>query len=544
MTCKLRSFTNNTPLGLINIKNICDNSHKHCNEIVQTAIKSSIPITQEYFDNFLIMTGNSNYACCISAHYNINHSNIRKFILLNSFNLKINYWESIVVYMSDDELYQIIYNQKVLEPNIISRLVILDIIQKNGNRQPINFLNLLMSKIKSFGYLIMSMNLDEFSKYISIMTKSYSFTSYIDNILIKFIDNNKDNLKNTNNIHIGLKIIDTFITKPLIIKSVYSLISSLISLEQRQSIFDKTISTLDIDLLLLILENRDIILNITTINKLVEKSYIRPEGATNSKIIAEIMEILCEYGLVITKEIILTLLQHGCYINNFEKYGIVVDNEILAKCADLSYYPYKFDIVPNSDILKKECSKYDNLNTIRKLKEFGGIYTSECLEEACKQLKNGKVIKYLINECDVKITDKCLDIFQQTYKIDALDAIMKKYKSQNPDLKPVSNDVKSIEINEKSTMTIIPRDIIIDTQNNTTEYKLKNKIGKFFGYKKKTITINELQQIFLKYLITNKLVIGKYFVINIELSNLLKINQCVIMNIEEIFNILTYFIDL
>ena len=48
----------------------------------------------------------------------------------------------------------------------------------------------------------------------------------------------------------------------------------------------------------------------------------------------------------------------------------------------------------------------------------------------------------------------------------------------------------------------------------------------------------------LKYLIKNKLVIGKYFVINTELANLLKINNCIIIDISELNNILTYFVDL
>ena len=59
----------------------------------------------------------------------------------------------------------------------------------------------------------------------------------------------------------------------------------------------------------------------------------------------------------------------------------------------------------NTEILIKECSKHDNLNTIKKLKEFGGIYTVECLEEACKVGKNGRVIKYLVTECGVGVTE-------------------------------------------------------------------------------------------------------------------------------------------
>ena len=46
-----------------------------------------------------------------------------------------------------------------------------------------------------------------------------------------------------------------------------------------------------------------------------------------------------------------------------------------------------------------------------------------------------------------------------------------------------------------------------------------------------------------KYLINNKLIIGNYFVIDCKLSNLLKINNSTIINVDQIHNMLTYFIE-
>lgn len=533
-------------IPLIPIRRTCDNSHKHCKEIIQTATKSKTPISQQYFDDFLTLVGSSRYSSCISSNYNSKHYDVKNFIISCSVKLKINItnWSAIVTNMLDDELYQLILNQQALEPNIISQLITMNIVQPNGYGGRTNFLNMLITnatKIKSFTHLLMSMSLSEFSKYLDVMTKS--FNSFVENVVIEFIKKNKNNLSGSNT-HMGLKIINTFINKPNIIKSIYPLISKSINQEQKKVIIDKTISTLDKSLLLLMLENNDFVPDISTITKLVEKSYAKPEGSHNSKSVADIVDLLCEYKLKIDKPIVLKLLSHGCYVNNFEKHGMVVDNEILAKCADLSYYPYKFYIIPDSDILKKECSKHDNLNTIKKLKEFGGTYTTECLEIACGLTKNGRVIKYLINECGVKISDECLEEFQQAYRIDSLDTIMKNYKIQNPVKKSDLDKEKNIEINEKSTMVVSPRNIKIDLKDDTIEYKLKNKIIKFFEYKKKTIKYTELYEMVLKYLVSNKLVIGKYFVINIELSNLLKISHCVIMDTNQIHNILTYFIDL
>ena len=388
----------------------------------------------------------------------------------------------------------------------------------------------------------MSMEIGQFLRYLNKMTKINN--AILDNVIIKFVNFNKQALKISGNKEIGIKIINNFINKPQIIKNIYMLISDSLDQTQKTDIFNKCISTYDKDLMFIMLENRDIIPDVNTINKLVEKCYVSSNGFINAKMIADIIDLLCEYGLVITKLIVIKLIDHGCYVNNLEKHGIEIDSEILAKCANNSYYPYKFDIKPNIDILKIECSKHDNLNTIKKLKEFGGIYTVECLEEACGINKNGKVIKYLINECDVKVSDKCLEKFQESYKIEALDILMKKYKIQNPEsYKTNQNQSRVIELDTKSIMTVTPRDIKIDRTNEELEYEVKGKIKTFFEFKKKYVKYIELYEIVLKYLISNKLIIGNYFVINDKLSKLLKINYCSIINTDQLHNILTYFID-
>ena len=73
---------------------------------------------------------------------------------------------------------------------------------------------------------------------------------------------------------------------------------------------------------------------------------------------------------------------------------------------------------------------------------------------------------------------------------------------------------------------------------------LKEKIKKFFSVKKNKIKYVDLLQIMLKYIISNNLVIGNYFVLNNRLSKFLNINPCVLININEIKNILTYFVEL
>lgn len=536
--------TNTNLSKLVKIKKTCDNNHNHCREIVNIGNKYPDEVTQEYFNEFFTIVKGTAYNCCLSNYGNNKCKDIKYFIIKCSERLVIPTWESLLTYLVDIELLEVIKNQERINPNFMD-VIELDYPSPNGYGAKVNFINYLLNhpiKMACFDYIIMMMEIDKFVKYISKSTKQIT-TSY-DNVIIKYIKSRKDILKLAQHKDKAMKIINHFIGRPQIIKSIYAIMSSLLTPEQKTDIFNKSISLLDKELLFLLLENRDIKPNLDTINKLTEKCYARPEGATNSKQIADIIDLLIEYGLEINKQIILKLLDHGCYVNNLEKTGIKVDSEILAKCANHSYYPYKFDIKPETGILIKECSKHDNLNTIKKLKEFGGIYTKECLEEACGVTKNGRVIKFLLTECGVKVSEEALIKFQEAYKIEALDLLVKNYKlNQALNNDSVSQTDKKIEIDKNSIMTVSPRNVNINISDDSVEYELKKKIQKFFELKKKTIKYSELYQNMLKYLITNNLVIGNYFVINEKLSSLLKINNCTILHTDQINNILTYFID-
>ena len=473
---------------LVIIKKTCDNSHKHCGEIITTINSTNLPITQEYFNDFMKLITNSNYCSCLSHIYNGKHYLLKKFILEMSKKLKIENFNLILPYVSDKEIYDIIVNQQLLDSTLIDKLMITEVTQYDIKT---NFINLLLStpsKIKTFEYVLMSMNLSQFSLFIDIVNKN--FQSSVELLINYYINEKKNELMLKKNLHIGLKFINTFISKPSMILNFYSLISANITTEQKKEIFNKSIVNPDRKLILLMLEQRDVIPDIDTVNKLLVKSYSRPEyGSPNAKNIAEIIDLLCDYGLVITKNITMKILEKGCYINNLEKHGIIVDNDIISICADLSFYPYKFDVVPNIVVLKKECCKNNNLNTIKKLKEYGGVYTTECLEEACALTKNGKVICYLINECGVKVSNTCLLNFQEAYGTDALEIIMRKYRENNQTTNTNINQQTFVEIDCKSTISVIPRNIPINMKDDSIEYILKKKIKNFLECKKKNYKI-------------------------------------------------------
>merc|ERR1711916_135110 len=97
---------------------------------------------------------------------------------------------------------------------------------------------------------------------------------------------------------------------------------------------------------------------------------------------------------------------------------------------------------PDINILIQECSKSDNLITIKKLKEYGGVYNIDCLIEACKLRKNSKVIKFLINDCNIKINDECIKVYQETYHLDGLDIVMKNYSNRKNEKINIKEDIK------------------------------------------------------------------------------------------------------
>ena len=531
---------------LILKKLVCDNSHKNCVDIATNYKNDISNITQSYLNSYLMMirqnnNNNTNNSCL--SYNNKRCYDVRNFIVKVSEKIKITLWDSILINMTDEDLIKIIKNQINLDHNLIDYFINTDNINLFYGGK-INFINYLISnnptKYKTFELIINNMSLEQFIKYIG---KMYASNIQAENILIKYIKNNSDLI--ISNEQYCNKLFSVFANKNNIIKNIYHILSTSISNLTKKTIFNYAIATNDRDIILLVIDDKENIIkpSLETVIKLVEKCHVRSEnGYVKSNLIAEIIDLLIIHGLKVNKTVVIKLLEKGCYIDCIEKYGITIDEEILEKCANISYYPYKFNTKPTEKILIKECSKGDNnINTIKKLKEYGGIYTTECLIEACKIKKNGRIIKFLLSECNVKADDKCLIEFQKSYGIESLDLIIKNYSmnKEKKDIKP-----QTIKLNEDSVMSIDAKDDIkIDLTDEVKEYEIKNKVRKFFDLKKKSYKYNDLYEHILKYLVSNDLVIGNYFVINSKMSLFLKINHCTIMNIDELHNILTYFID-
>lgn len=520
---------------------LCSNfAKKYINNIEDTELNQDLlNVYFQYMNSF-----NGSYNCCTST-YNSSGSNILTFILNSSvkYIFQTQYFGLIINYMQDVNLLKLIQNQLVLDPDYINKLAV----QENINSNSQSNTNLLSSffyahssKQQSLKFVLERVKVEHFVTSISKIKNSLNNSN--EHFIVEYLKNNVNELKLQK--EKCTELINTLPYRSLIFQELFKAISPCISNEIITDLLNRAINNLDKNLILTILEGSSIFIpSEAMVESLLQRVYVShgDKGASNNNIIAEIMDILIMFGLKVTKNIIIKLLNKTCKINGIEKYNIPIDDDILYICSNFSYYPYKFNIKPPISVLIKECSKNDNLETIKKLKEYGGDYNTQCLVEACKILKNGKVIKYLINDCGIKTNDTCVKTFQETYKIEALDSIITGYDpSKNTESKKSS---QPIELDTNSTLVIEPKTIKYDKENNELEFKLNNKVKKFLDFKKKSIKYLEIYELMLKYLITKKLVIGSYFVINNELASLLKLESCSIIHIDQLHSIISYLIE-
>ena len=528
----------------LNTRNVkyCDNNHNACINMVNTLDKALN--AEEIIDNasiklfFELIFQQTNYSySCLSSYYNKNYQKIVSLIeKLDNKNIIIEpiFFAKYCQFVDDKNGFNILTNQAKLDKDYCDKLLVeKNIKSQYGSHYSFVTICINNSKINILNYVIENMSFTTFNEII-VSLKSIN-DKCIDS-LIKFINKHSNLMDNK----ILINLVDNFINKPQIIKLIYNIISKSDSdISLKKILLERSIKTLNKELIITILEEtNENLLTRDLLTILINQNYFREiYGSNSNKQTAEIIDIFILYGFKVTKELVIDLLNKGCYINNIEKYNIEIDNDILEKCAELNYYPYEFDCIPNNKVLMIECNKTNNLDRIKIFKEKGGIFTKNCLENACAVKKNGKVIKFLVNECGIKPDDECLKSFQEAHGMEALEILMKNYDT---DKKKEIKVVNKIEIDTSSLISIDKRDFEIDLEYN---YNIRNKVKKLLEYKKKSITFKELEELILKYLINKKLVIGNYFILNNELASIIKINQGTLMNIDEVKNIIVYFVE-
>jgi hypothetical protein len=521
----------------------CDNTHGYCENIanqIETTLNNKTPdinLVKSFFEVIFSL----NHTLCVSSYYNKKYLKIHKTIeKINENDIIIEpiYYAKFTQHVDEKIGLEIIKNQTKLDKYYCDKLYMEKNI-KNQYGSNLTFVALCInnSKHEILNYSLDNISYQSFLKSLSclrsIMERNIDKIDNLYKVMKKYFD---ELLENDNII----TIIDMFINRPIIVKYIYSLISkSKNNTVIKKALLERCVKTYNKELIITILEeSNENLLSAELFTTLINQNYFRElDGSYTAKQTSEIIDIFVLYGYEITKELVIKLLDRGCYVNNIEKHKIEIDNEIVLKCSNLNYYPYDFSCIPSVEILLIECSKPNNLDKIKLFKEKGGIYNRDCLIKACGVRKNGKVIKYLINDCNIKPDLDCIKSFQDNYGIEALDILIHNYSKNNTSEKRIE---RKIEIDNSILVSIDKRDFEIDMDYS---YNIRSKIKKLLCYKKNVITIQELEELFLKYLINQKLVIGNYFVVNNDLCSIIKINQSTLINIDEVKNIITYFIE-
>ena len=517
------------------------NQYENLVNLIDTSMinkKPDLILIKTFFEQIL----GSNAANCLSISYNNKNIKLHKLIETindNDIAIESNYYAQFLPYIDEKICLKIIKNQTLLNKDYCDKLYF----DKNIKNSYSNYLTFVALCINNYKFEILNYTLDNISFQAFLI--GYPCLRNINEKNLEKIDNLYKTIKKyfdeifEKNTEIN-KFLDTFINKITVIKYIYSLISkSINNIAIKKALLERCIKTYNKELIITILEeSTENLASPELLNILLNQNYFRElDGSYNSKSTADIIDIFVLYGYEITKDFVLRLLDRGCYVNNIEKYKIDLDNELVLKMSNLNYYPYEFDCVPNIEVLLVECSKPNNLDKIKLFKEKGGIYNKDCLIKACAVRKNGKVIKFIINDCNIKPDLDCIKSFQENYGIEALDILIHNYSKNNT---PDSNIERKIEIEPSILVSIDKRDFEVDMEYS---YNIRSKIKKLLNYKKNVITFQELEELFLKYLINQKLVIGNYFVVNNDLCSIIKINQSTLLNIDEVKNIITYFIE-
>lgn len=374
-------------------------------------------------------------------------------------------------------------------------------------------------------------NIDTIMSYFSLKLND----KQVEEECVKISNNKEFYRKNASYLH----LIITRSPNPKISAEIYKILSEFYFTKQKhKEAFDYFLqyAVIDCGFVSVMIEYSEIIPDFSSVSALLKKYHL-----INKFLFSQLIDLMVLYGLTITKDMLINVIQNSHYINEIEKYNILIDEDIYLECIKLNYYPYKLGIVPtdkiiHSEIQKSSNSETDKIKKIKDLKELGGIFTTCCLEVACLTPYSNRTIKYLIQDLMIEPTNTCVKNYflSKSQDIEILDLLLKPQVKQ--DIKPKE---KPIILDIKSTLKIE----LCQPINKNSSYKLKSKIKHFFNCKEKIINYEQLYKTVIEYLITKNLVIGTYFIINSDLSKLLKLNESSLLHIDELDNVISYFIE-
>ena len=171
----------------------------------------------------------------------------------------------------------------------------------------------------------------------------------------------------------------------------------------------------DIDMIYSILQNK-IIPTQKSFDLLVSrfdftKQEVDKNGFCLGQNIDDIPEIklLLDYGFCIKQPDFIFLLKRGIYIKNYQKYKLVIDDDVKKICNEILCFHYpeiKFEKSSLINMFKNNCSMAQIKTVIKKHNFTANL---DCLREACSHKNlNHRLIYYLIDDQKITPDIQCL----------------------------------------------------------------------------------------------------------------------------------------
>lgn len=144
--------------------------------------------------------------------------------------------------------------------------------------------------------------------------------------------------------------------------------------------------------------------------------YYADKQSTDAFKVAKLIDVLIYNGYKITYDDVVFALEHGCFINDIQRFDFKFKTDFLERCAVLGYYPYpNLDIKPTLKCLEVECGKANNVPNIKKMLASNPDLKPDvkCLEKACDHRSNITNIRYLVEVHGVKPNNECLKVISK-----------------------------------------------------------------------------------------------------------------------------------
>jgi hypothetical protein len=261
--------------------------------------------------------------------------------------------------------------------------------------------------------------------------------------------------------------------------------------------------------------------------------------------VANIIDLLINHGYEITYRDVFSAMEHGCYINNIEKYNIKFEDNFMEKCSEMGFYPYKnLKVKPTMKCLYIECGKPGNVSTIKKLIDHGLKPDIVCLQKACDNRSNILNVKYLVETHKIKPDVQCLKNLAKYFRNSTLDYLLniltlteqkitkeeehieQEQEVQEEIIEEVKADPEPLVIKGKKLKNIIIVDEPRDIKKSNEKYKIVaiksenfNKINKRSKYtptkeaytlfklkENEKFTFLDIRKHIMKYISDNKLI--------------------------------------